>query len=90
MKISKTITVNGIVINNECPECDGDGYFLEDKERNETFIKVDLCYFCGGKGIIAKTMIDEVSYDSHGNEVIIYKDGQQRYIKKGDEQYGKR
>jgi len=76
------ITVSGVTINNECPECEGDGHFLEDNThaRGGT-MNPYLCDYCDGKGIIDESKVSDIKFDSEGEPVIIYKDI------KGDEPY---
>ena len=80
MKINNMITVNGIVINNECPDCEGDGCHLEDNTNaSGGEMKVYLCDFCDGNGVITENMIDEVTFDCEGDEIIVFKTGDKRY-----------
>ena len=67
-------TNNGIIIDNKCPECDGDGVdFLDFTNAKGGHIVPQLCDRCDGKGLIDESLID-VDTDEYGSHHIIYKD----------------
>ena len=70
----KKITMNGIFVDNKCPECKGDGFdFLDFTHAGGGEIIPQLCGMCEGKGLINENIID-VEIDEYGNQHIIYKD----------------
>ena len=80
---SITYTKQGILGDDiKCPECEGDGHFLEDNThaRGGT-MNPYLCDYCDGKGIIDESKVSDIKFDSEGKPIIIYKDI------KGDEPY---
>ena len=74
---SITYTKQGIIDDNlYCPECKGDGHFLEDNTHsNGGTMNPSLCQFCKGKGTITEDRILDVIIDDEGEPRIIYKEG---------------
>jgi len=74
------ITVQGEILNSNCPNCDGDGYFMEDNTHaNGGTMNPSLCSLCEGNGVITSEVIEDVKYDEDGNQYIIYKRGDEPY-----------
>ena len=70
----KKLSMNGIYIDNKCPECEGDGFdFLDFTNARGGYIVPQLCGMCEGKGLIDENIID-VEYDDIGNRHIVYKE----------------
>ena len=70
----KKLSMNGIYIDNKCPECEGDGFdFLDFTNARGGYIVPQLCGMCEGKGLIDESIID-VQYDDNGNRYIVYKE----------------
>ena len=75
----KKITMNGIFVDNKCPECKGDGFdFLDFTHAGGGEIIPQLCGMCEGKGLINENIID-VEYDDTGNKHIVYKEEDRDY-----------
>ena len=77
---SITYTKQGILGDNiKCPECEGDGHFLEDNThaRGGT-MNPYLCDYCDGKGIIDEEKVLDIKFDSEGKPILIYKDREDR------------
>ena len=73
------ITIQGEIINNECPECEGEGInFIDNTHARGGNMIPQLCSFCEGDGIT----IEEIKYDDDGNQHIIYKEGGDSYVTK--------
>ena len=77
---SITYTKSGIINDLECPNCDGDGHFLEDNThaRGGT-MNPYLCSYCDGKGKINEDMVKEITFDHEGEPVIVFKEGDESY-----------
>ena len=74
------ITIHGEIINSNCPECDGEGVFLDDYTHAKGGeIRPRLCSMCEGDGVIVEEQINDVKYDQEGNQHIIYKEGDKPY-----------
>ena len=69
------ITVQGEILNSNCPECDGEGVdFIDNTHARGGEMIPQLCSLCEGDGIIVEDRISDVKYDDEGNQHIIYKD----------------
>ena len=69
------ITIQGELINNNCPECDGEGVFLDDYTHARGGEMIPrLCSMCEGDGVVVEEQISDIKYDHDGNQHIIYKD----------------
>jgi DnaJ-class molecular chaperone len=67
------INVNGVIITNDCPECDGDGYSLMDNTNASGGTMIpQICGYCDGYGVIEENDV-KLEYDEEGNEYINYK-----------------
>ena len=68
------LTMDGMYVDNKCPECEGDGFdFLDFTNARGGYIVPQLCGMCEGKGLIDESIID-VKYDDNGNRYIVYKE----------------
>ena len=67
------INLNGVVITNDCPECDGEGHDLIDNTHaNGGTMTPQICGYCDGYGVIDENDV-ELNYDEEGKEYINYK-----------------
>ena len=72
----KKLSMNGMYVDNKCPECEGDGVdFIDNTHARGGNIIPQLCGMCEGEGIIDKKSIEDIVYDEDGNQHIIYKRG---------------
>ena len=74
------ITIQGEIINSNCPECDGEGVFFDDyTHANGGEMIPHLCEYCKGDGVIVEEQVSDIKYDEDGNQHIIYKEGDKPY-----------
>ncbi len=73
-KFESLITIHGEILNSNCPECDGEGVFLDDYTNASGGEMIPrLCGYCDGDGVITEDKVDAVNYDKEGQPHIIYK-----------------
>ena len=77
---SITYTKQGIIDNLKCPNCSGDGHFLDDNTSASGGNMIPrLCNFCDGSGKIKENMVEDIQFDHEGEPIIIYKEGGHSY-----------
>ena len=68
------ITIQGEILNTNCPSCDGDGYSLEDNTNaSGGTMNPSLCSLCEGNGVITEELVTDIKYDDECNQYITYK-----------------
>ena len=74
------ITIQGEIINSNCPECDGEGVdFVDNTHARGGEIIPQLCSLCEGDGVITEEIVEDIKYDHDGNQHIIFKQGDEPY-----------
>jgi len=74
------ITVQGEIINTNCPECDSEGVgFIDNTHARGGEMIPQLCSLCKGDGVITENVIERIEYDEEGFQHIIFKQGDEPY-----------